>query len=231
MSSKKVIVALDNSNFNEIIKLVKILKNDVFAFKIGYQFFFNFGLIGYKKIYTICPKIFLDFKLHDIPNTVEKGLEALIKMKPYFTTIHISGGDDMMKITKSIKKNTKILGVSILTSMDNKQTMKFYNQNSVSALVKKFAKSAKKNHLDGVVCSPQEIKYIRREIGKNFIIVTPGIRIDNKIKNDDQKRVETPKRAIDLGANFLVIGRPITNSKEPLKVLKEVNKLLSYNDH
>tara|TARA_Y100000768_G_scaffold374361_1_gene343996 strand:- start:32 stop:715 length:684 start_codon:yes stop_codon:yes gene_type:complete len=227
MSSKKVIVALDNSNFNEVIKLVKILKNDAFAFKIGYQFFFNFGLIGYKKIYSICPKIFLDLKLHDIPNTVEKGLEALIKMKPYFTTIHISGGDDMMKITKSIKKNTKILGVSILTSMDKKQTIKYYNQKSVSTLVKKFAKYAKKNHLDGVVCSPQEIKYIRREIGKNFIIVTPGIRIDNKIKSDDQKRVESPKKAIDLGANFLVIGRPITNSKEPLKVLKEVNKLLS----
>tara|TARA_B100000963_G_C22523594_1_gene624223 strand:+ start:161 stop:853 length:693 start_codon:yes stop_codon:yes gene_type:complete len=227
MSSKKVIVALDNSNFNEVIKLVRILKNDVFAFKIGYQFFFNFGLIGYKKIYSICPKIFLDLKLHDIPNTVEKGLEALIKMKPYFTTIHISGGDDMMQITKRIKKNTKILGVSILTSMDNRQTKKYYNQNDLSTLVKKFAKSAKNNHLDGVVCSPQEIKYVRREVGKNFIIVTPGIRIDNKIKSDDQKRIETPKKAIDLGANFLVIGRPITKSKEPLKVLKEVNRLLS----
>ena len=226
MSSKKVIVALDNSNFNEVIKLVRILKNDVFAFKIGYQFFFNFGLIGYKKIYSICPKIFLDLKLHDIPNTVEKGLEALIKMKPYFTTIHISGGDDMMQITKRIKKNTKILGVSILTSMDNRQTKKYYNQNDLSTLVKKFAKSAKNNHLDGVVCSPQEIKYVRREVGKNFIIVTPGIRISNKLKSDDQKRVETPNKAISLGANYLVIGRPITKSKDPVKTLKEINKSL-----
>ena len=226
MNNKKIIVALDSKNINKTIKLVKILKKDVYCFKLGYQFFFNFGLEGYKKIYTICPKIFLDLKLHDIPNTVEKGLEALVKMRPIFTTIHISGGDEMMEATRLIKKNTKILGVSILTSMDNKQTLKYYNQKKVSTLVRKFAQSAKKNNLDGIVCSPKEIKYIRKEIGNNFIIVTPGIRIDKKIKSDDQKRVETPKRAIDLGANFIVIGRPITQSKDPLKVLKEINKTL-----
>tara|TARA_Y100001935_G_scaffold197590_1_gene165817 strand:+ start:4569 stop:5252 length:684 start_codon:yes stop_codon:yes gene_type:complete len=226
MNNKKIIVALDSKNINKTIKLVKILKKDVYCFKLGYQFFFNFGLEGYKKIYTICPKIFLDLKLHDIPNTVEKGLEALVKMRPIFTTIHISGGDEMMEATRLIKKNTKILGVSILTSMDNKQTLKYYNQKKVSTLVRKFAQSAKKNNLDGIVCSPKEIKYIRKEIGNDFIIVTPGIRIDKKIKSDDQKRVETPKRAIDLGANFIVIGRPITQSKDPLKVLKEINKTL-----
>ena len=226
MKSKKIIVALDSNNLNKTIKLVKILNKDVYAFKIGYQFFYNFGLEGYKKIYSICPKIFLDLKLHDIPNTVEKGLEALIKMKPLFTTIHISGGDEMMLISSSNKKKTKILGVSILTSLNSNQTKKYYNQKNVTELVKKFSQSAKKNKLDGVVCSPQEIKYIRKKIGKNFIIVTPGIRINNKIKGDDQKRVETPKKAIELGANFLVIGRPITESKNPLKVLKELNKTL-----
>ena len=125
MNSKKVIVALDSSNLNNIIKLVKMLKNEVYAFKIGYQFFFNFGLDGYKKIYKICPKIFLDMKLHDIPNTVKRGLEALIKIKPLFITIHISGGDEMMESTKFVKNKTKILGVSILTSLDNKQTVKY----------------------------------------------------------------------------------------------------------
>ena len=225
-SNKKIIVALDNNNITETLKLVKILKKEVFAFKIGYQFFYNFGLGGYKKIYSICPKIFLDLKLHDIPNTVEKGLEALFKMKPLFTTIHISGGDDMMLASRSNKKHTKILGVSILTSLDSIQTKKYYNQKNVSALVKKFAKEAKKNNLDGVVCSPQEIKYIRKEVGKNFIIVTPGIRISNKLKSDDQKRVEAPDKAINLGANYLVIGRPITKSKDPLKTLKEINKIL-----
>ena len=227
MKSKKIIVALDSKNLTHIIKLVKILKKDVYAFKIGYQFFFNFGVDGYKKIYSICPKIFLDLKLHDIPNTVEKGLDALVKMKPIFTTIHISGGDDMMRISESNKKNTKILGVSILTSMDSNQTKKYYNQKNISTLVKKFTKAAKKNKLDGVVCSPKEIKYIRKVVGKNFIIVTPGIRVNEKIKSDDQRRVETPKKAIELGANYLVVGRPITQSKDPLRVLKEINDTLN----
>ncbi len=145
-------------------------------------------------------------------------------MKPLFTTIHISGGDDMMISSITSKKNTKILGVSILTSLDSNQTKKYYNQKNVSALVKKFAKEAKKNKLDGVVCSPKEIKYIRNIVGKNFIIVTPGIRLEkNKKKIDDQKRTLTPVEAIKLGANFLVIGRPITESKNPLETIKKIN--------
>ena len=227
MKSKKIIVALDSNNFNKTINLVKILNKDVFAFKIGYQFFYNFGLEGYKKVFSICPKIFLDLKLHDIPNTVEKGLVALVKMKPLFTSIHISGGDNMMISSRASKKNTKILGVSILTSLDSKQTKKYYNEKNIAALVKKFVRAAKKNKLDGVVCSPQEIKYIRKEVGENFIIVTPGIRISNKLKSDDQKRVETPEKALSLGANYLVIGRPITKSKDPLKSLIKINETLS----
>ena len=227
MKSNRVIVALDNNNLEKTLKLVNILKEDVYAFKIGYQFFFNFGLDGYKKIYSKCPRIFLDLKLHDIPNTVNNGLKALSKIKPLFTTIHISGGDEMMKSSKLKNKVTKILGVSILTSMDSKQTKKYFNNKNIVSLVKKFTKAAKKNKLDGVVCSPREIKYVRKEIGKKFIIITPGIRLDNKIERDDQKRIANPKEAVDLGANFLVIGRPITKSKDPLRVLKEINKTLN----
>ena len=227
MKSNRVIVALDNNNLEKTLKLVNILKEDVYAFKIGYQFFFNFGLDGYKKIYSKCPRIFLDLKLHDIPNTVKNGLKALSKIKPLFTTIHISGGDEMMKSSKLKNKVTKILGVSILTSMDSKQTKKYFNNKNIVSLVKKFTKAAKKNKLDGVVCSPREIKYVRKEIGRKFIIITPGIRLDNKIERDDQKRIANPKEAVDLGANFLVIGRPITKSKDPLRVLKEINKTLN----
>ena len=227
MDNKKIIVALDSDNLEKTLKLVKLLNKEVYAFKIGYQFFFNFGLIGYKKIYSLSPKIFLDLKLHDIPNTVKNGLKAIMKYKPLMTTIHTSGGDDMMRASKINNTDTKILGVSILTSLDHKQTKKFYNQSNISLLVKKFANYAKKNGLDGLVCSPKEIKYIRKEVGKSFIIVTPGIRLDAKIKSDDQKRIENPKKAIDLGANYLVIGRPITNAKDPLKILKDINKKLS----
>ncbi len=226
MFSKKIIVALDSDNLDKTIKLVESLKNDAYAFKIGYQFFFNFGILGYKKIYSICPRIFLDLKLHDIPNTVKNGINAIRKLKPLFTTIHISGGDEMMNSSLINKGKTKVIGVSILTSLNSNQTIKYYNQKQITLLVKKFSKVAKKNGLDGVVCSPKEIKYIRKEVGKNFIIVTPGIRVENKIRSDDQKRIETPKKAIDMGANLLVVGRPITKSKNPLKVLKEINKTL-----
>ncbi len=227
MPSKKVIVALDSNDLDKTLKLVKNLKKDAYAFKLGYQFFLNFGLIGYKKIYSVSPRIFLDLKLHDIPNTVKKGLEALKKIKPIFTTVHISGGDDMMLAAKIKGMKTKILGVSILTSLDSNQTKKYYNKNKIITLVKNFAKAAKKNNLDGIICSPKEIKHIRKEVGKKFLIITPGIRINKNIESDDQKRIETPKKAVDMGANFLVIGRPITNSDDPLKVLKEINKTLS----
>jgi len=225
--NKKIIVALDIDNINKAVKIVKELKREAYAFKIGHEFFYNFGINGYKKIYNICPKIFLDLKLHDIPNTVQKGLKAIVKLKPIFTTIHISGGDDMQKISL-IKNNkiTNILGVTILTSLDEKQTKKYYKEKNINILVKKFANYAKKNKLDGLVCSPLEINIVRKEVGKKMILVVPGIRTENKSinKKDDQKRTLTPKQAIDLGADFLVIGRPIVESKNPLETIKKINK-------
>ena len=228
MNTKKIIVALDGNNKNKIIKLTKSIKREVFAFKIGYEFFLNFGIDGYKQIKNICPKIFLDLKLHDIPNTVKNGIKAIEKLKPLLTTIHISGGDEMMKASSINRNKTKILGVSILTSLNTQQTKKYYNKKNVTLLVKKFAKEAKRNNLDGIVCSPREIKYIRNEVGKKFLIVTPGIRIEklNKFK-DDQSRTLTPNEAIKLGANYLVIGRPITESKNPLKTIKEINRSIN----
>ena len=224
--NKKIIVALDVDNINKALKLVKELKKEVYAFKIGHEFFFNFGIKGYKKIYKISPRIFLDLKLHDIPNTVQKGLQAISKLKPIFTTIHISGGDDMQKISKLKNNKTNILGVTILTSLNEKQTLKYYKEKNVNILVKKFAKYAKKNNLDGLVCSPLEINIVRKEVGKKMILVVPGIRLEKKsiFKKDDQKRTLTPQEAIDFGADFLVIGRPIVQSKNPLATIKKINQ-------
>ena len=101
--NKKIIVAIDLSNLNKAITLVRRLKKEVFAFKIGHEFFYNFGIEGYKKIYKISPNIFLDLKLHDIPNTVEKALKTIVKLKPILTTIHISGGDEMQKYQQNLK--------------------------------------------------------------------------------------------------------------------------------
>ena len=225
--NKRIIVAIDTDNLNQALKIVNQLKEEVFAFKIGHEFFYNFGIDGYNKIYKICPKIFLDLKLHDIPNTIQKGINAILKLKPILTTIHISGGDKMQQFSK-IKNNkiTKILGVTILTSLDNKQTLKYYKESNIDTLVKKFAKFAKQNKLNGLVCSPLEIEVVRKEVGKKMTLVVPGIRLQNKplSKKDDQKRTLTPKEAIKLGADFLVIGRPIIESKNPLETIKKINQ-------
>ena len=226
--SKKIIVALDSNNIKKTKSLVSKLKNEAFAFKIGYEFFLNFGIKGYKEIKKISPKIFLDLKLHDIPNTVKKGVIAINKLQPILTTIHISGGDEMQKASITKRKNkTKILGVSILTSLDSKQTKKYYKESDINKLVKKFVKFANKNKLDGIVCSPLEIKFIRKIVSNKFLIVVPGIRPKSYKKIDDQKRFISPEDAINLGADLLVIGRPITKSKNPLKAIKEINKLIN----
>jgi len=225
--NKKIIVALDLDNIKKTIKIVKKLKKEVYAFKIGHEFFYNFGIKGYKEIYNIYPRIFLDLKLHDIPNTVQKGLKAISKLNPIFTTIHISGGDEMQKIS-ALKNNkkTNILGVTVLTSLNEKQTLRYYKEKNVNILVKKFANYAKKNNLSGLVCSPLEISIVRKEVGKKMILVVPGIRLEKKSKSkkDDQKRTLTPKEAINLGADFLVIGRPIIESKNPLETIKKINQ-------
>ena len=227
--NKKIIVALDSNNINKTKYIVSKLKNEVFAFKIGYEFFLNFGLNGYNDIKKKCSKIFLDFKLHDIPNTVKNGIKAIEKLGPVLTTIHISGGDEMQRFSVFNKKRkVKILGVSILTSLNSVQTKKYYNEANIEKLVKKFVKFAQKNRLDGIVCSPLEIKMVRKIVGKKFLIVTPGIRLKNYIKkSDDQKRFVTPKEAINSGADLLVIGRPITKSKEPLKTIKQINNSIN----
>ena len=227
--TKRIIVALDNKNLSEITNLVKKIKSHVFGFKIGKEFFYNYGIEGYKKIYKLSNNIFLDLKLHDIPNTVERALNALIKLKPILTTIHISGGDEMQKVSSKLKKNkTKILGVTILTSLNSSQTEKYYNNKNVNQLVKKFAQNAKNNNLDGIVCSPLEIKTVRKVVGRKMLIVVPGIRLENQNNTkDDQKRILTPKEAIKLGADYLVIGRPIVESNNPLSTIIEINKSIN----
>ena len=133
----------------------------------------------------------------------------------------------MQKISSCFKINTKILGVSILTSLDSKQTKKYYNNNNVEEIVSNFAKNALINKLDGIVCSPQEIAIVKKITQNKLIIVTPGIRpINYNDSKDDQKRIMSPKDAINAGANYLVMGRPITKSSNPLKSLQSINTSL-----
>ena len=223
MNDKKIIVALDSNNFHDLKNIVDEIKSHVFAFKIGYEFFLNFGLDGYKFIQNKNVNIFLDLKLHDIPNTIKNSIETIANLNPYFTTIHISGGDEMQQMASLSKKNVKILGVSVLTSIDEIQAEKYYNSKNIKELVRKFVKYSIKNNLDGVVCSPYEIELVKELSSGNFDIVTPGIRTENYVKNDDQKRFMSAKQAINLGADYLVIGRPITQSSNPLNEIISIN--------
>ena len=223
----KIIVALDNNDLNKILSIISELKKEAFAFKIGYEFFFNFGLNGYKILQKENIKIFLDLKLHDIPNTVNKGILAISKLNPYFTTIHLSGGDDLQKQSFNAKDKVRILGVSILTSLNSSQTKKYYFNDSIKQIVSNYANYALDNNLDGIVCSPQEIQIIKKITLDKLLIITPGVRPSNfENKKDDQMRTMTPKEAIQAGANYLVIGRPITNSSNPLKELQLINNSL-----
>ena len=227
MNDKKIIVALDSNNFHDLKNIVNEIKNHVFAFKIGYEFFLNFGLDGYRFIQNKNVNIFLDLKLHDIPNTIKNSIETIANLNPYFTTIHISGGDKMQQMASLSKKNVKLLGVTILTSLDSEQTEKYYNSKNINDLVCKFVKFAIENKLDGVVCSPHEIKLIKKLSCNNLIIVTPGIRLINYSNDDDQKRFMTPNQAVNLGADYLVIGRPITKSSDPLSELISINSSIA----
>ena len=158
---KKVIVALDSDDFNNIEKLIDTIKHYIFGIKIGYEFFFNFGLDGYKKIKKKNINIFLDLKLHDIPNTVKHGIKAIADLNPYFTTVHISGGDKMLEAAILNKKQTKVLGISVLTSLDDDQVKRYYGRQNIELLVSNYIHYALENNLDGIVCSPYEIKKVK----------------------------------------------------------------------
>jgi len=220
----KIILALDSNNFSKIQNILSKISNEIYGVKIGYQFFFNFGTIGHKYLQNRKLKIFFDFKLHDIPNTVIMGIKALDKLNPAMVTVHISGGEKMLSLARKNRKKTKIIGVSALTSLDEKNISLIYNRSSTKKLVEDMVKIALKSKIDGIVCSPKEIKFVKNISKDKLIIITPGIRLGKKlIKNDDQKRVLTPKEAIKLGADLLVIGRPILNSKNPKKLVKFIN--------
>ena len=229
ITHNKIILALDTNDLNKALSIIKILDENI-IFKLGMEFFYSFGYEGIKEIKSIKPKvkIFLDLKLHDIPNTVSKAITPLVKnVMPHMLTIHATGGTNMMKeavntINKFPKKTRPlILGVTVLTSLNSKSLgelgwMKDVNQNVIN-----YALLCKKAGLDGVVCSALEIEMVRKVCGNNFIIVTPGIRLEN-VSNDDQARVVTPKDAFVKGADYIVIGRPIVNSLNPKEELSKV---------
>ncbi len=222
MKKFKSFIALDLNSNAKNIKIVKKLYRHVYGFKVGYRSFYNKqsnDLISEIKK-TKC-KLFLDLKLHDIPNTVSSAIDSLSKINPDFLTLHISGGEEMMKAAvKCLRKNkfkTKILGVTLLTSLDGKDSKKIYCEEDSKKLVKKFAEIANKVELHGLICSGNELTALKKFT--KLIKVTPGVKLFSR--SDDQKRVTFAHNALENGANFVVIGRELIESKEPINLLKK----------
>ena len=221
-----IMLAIDTSSLDEAKSLAVKLKDHIGGIKLGMEFFNSFGPSGIKAIKDFDIPIFLDLKLHDIPATVYKTITTLLKLEPAIINVHASGGKEMMMAAaKALKdsgnKNTKIIAVTILTSLDDNDLYEIGFSGTSNELVLRLAKLAQESGLDGVVCSAKEISTIRENIGSDFMLVVPGIRTkeDNV---DDQKRIMTPKEAILLGADLLVIGRPITKAKDEILASKEI---------
>lgn len=222
--TNKIIVALDTTDIEKINFIFKELTGIVEIVKIGFQSFIFFGPEIIKKAINSGFKVFLDLKLHDIPNTIEKAVESCIKHNVDMVTLHISGGKEMLQKAVSIKNqyksNIKLLGVTVLTSFDNINFQELNYKYSLEDMVRYFARLGYDCGLDGIICSPKEIKTLRDEIGHNMLIITPGIRIITG--NDDQKRTMTPKEAFSSGADYIVIGRPILQSENPKEFFKKL---------
>ena len=209
MCDKKLIVALDFNNMDELRDIIKSLDPNKCLVKVGLELYISEGQQVLDFLSEQGFEIFLDLKLHDIPNTVKKSIEKLTSLPISMITIHISGGKEMMEAAMDAVKGSKIkvFGVSILTSLSDKDSQDIFG-NNIKNQVNKMLDLAEESGIHGVVCSPYELELVKNR--NNLLSITPGIRL-NKL-NDDQKRFTTPKKAIDLGADYIVIGRPITTS-------------------
>lgn len=238
---KRLIFALDTSSLSDAFKWVELLSGRVGLFKVGKEAFTSFGPELLKGIKERGGGVFLDLKFHDIPNTVSAAALAAASWDVDMFNVHAAGGSEMMRRTASAIKGISggkkpiVLAVTVLTSLDNNDLKEIGYRYSTAELALNLAGLAKKSGMDGVVASAWEVSAIRKQCGKDFIIVTPGIRLaegaEKKITSDDQKRTLTPAEAISRGSDYLVVGRPIRTARDPGKaadsIVEEISQALS----
>jgi len=220
----KIILALDTTNIDEAISITKKIKNKIFTVKLGLEFFNAHGKNGVKKFNEIgVTNLMLDLKIKDIPETVYKAIKALDGIEFSFLTIHGQGGKLMINRAKAaaneIKSKPNIMMVTILTSLNDEDSKIIGNENTVTKQVEKLAKLAKETNV-GIICSGQEAKAVRKIIGKDLLIFTPGIRMDGDNK-DDQQRICTPIESIKNGSNKIIMGRSLIKGD----IDKNINKV------
>lgn len=220
---EKIIIALDYDCVDEAKKAVDKLEEAVF-FKVGLQAFIQFGAEIISYLEQKKKKLFLDLKFKDIPNTVQGAVQSSLRFSPSFLTIHLTGGGAMIKSAVEAAKaqpGLSILGVTILTSMSDSDLNDTGMALNTQDAVLKLCELGLNNGLNSFVCSPMEIEPIRKRFGSEPVLVTPGIRPKGADKGD-QKRVFTPRMAIDAGSNYLVIGRPITQAENPSMAFRSI---------
>ncbi len=226
MADSKVIVALDYNDEKNALEFVEKVSGDLCRLKVGNELFTTAGPKFVEKLVNKGFKVFLDLKYHDIPNTVSRACEAAADLGVWLVDVHTSGGPVMMSAAaealSKYRERPYLIGVTVLTSMDISQLNSIGVNAEPKEQVIRLAKLAKDSGLDGVVSSAQEVSLIKSNIDSPFICVTPGIRPAGAAIGD-QKRIMTPKEAITAGSDYLVIGRPITKSDDPVKTLIDIN--------
>jgi orotidine-5'-phosphate decarboxylase len=230
LSHSRIIVPLDFNTAEQALQLVEKLQPDLCRLKVGKELFTKAGPTLVEKLIEKGFDVFLDLKFHDIPTTVAKACAVAADLGVWMLNVHASGGSEMMSLAREeVEKQSHrplLIGVTILTSMNQEALTELGIQCTVEEQVLRLAQLASDAGLDGVVCSAHEVKMLRDNLGGEFKLVTPGIRPDGS-NNDDQKRVMTPGQAISAGSDYLVIGRPITQAADPAQALKDISEEIS----
>lgn len=227
MNDSKVIVALDFHEKSQVLDLVDRLSPSSCKLKVGKELFTLFGPELVRELISKGFDVFLDLKFHDIPNTVAKACAAAAEMGVWMVNVHASGGPKMMAaardaIDASQGKKPKLIAVTVLTSMDSEQLATTGIHVTPQLHVLHLAKLAKSSGMDGVVCSAQEAAILKKEVAQDFCLVTPGIRPVGA-DSGDQSRIMTPEQAVQVGVDYMVIGRPITQAADPVAALAAIN--------
>lgn len=237
-ASDRLIFALDVEGYEKALPWIELLSGHVGMFKVGKELFTSTGPNIVKVLKDRGQKVFLDLKFHDIPNTVAKAAQAAVKLGVDMFNIHASGGSKMIRETVLAARNCAeqarerkpdILAVTVLTSLDDHDLAEIGFGKSAADLVCDLARFALKAGVDGVVASPQDIEMLRKKLGENFLIVTPGIRVsettsETQGKADDQKRTLSAYEAIKAGADYIVVGRPISAAEKPLDACHKITR-------
>ena len=230
--SDRIFVALDTTDVGRAIELADGLKGQVGGVKIGKEFFTAHGPDGVHRVTENGMPLFLDLKWHDIPNTVAGAVRASLALDPFLVNVHASGGRRMMEAARAaadeadLGKRPNVIGVTVLTSMDHEDLVEVGLDEEPLEQVLRLGRLTKASGLEGVVCSAKEVVALRGSVGDDFLLVVPGIRPE-WASTDDQRRVVTPKDAVDLGADYLVIGRPITGHADPSEAARLIAEELS----